>query len=54
MLVTVSQSLFEAWTVHSYEGDYNPLHAHGCQTPAGLSMIFYLKVPKCIEENHQQ
>tara|TARA_Y100001937_G_C7088892_1_gene316711 strand:+ start:509 stop:1288 length:780 start_codon:yes stop_codon:yes gene_type:complete len=41
---------FEAWTVHSYAGDYNPLHAHGCQTPAGLSMIFYLKVPKCIEE----
>ena len=41
---------FEAWTVHSYEGDYNPLHAHGCQTPAGLSMIMYLKVPKCIEE----
>jgi len=41
---------FEAWTVHSYEGDYNPLHAHGCQTPSGLSMIFYLKVPKCIED----
>ena len=41
---------FEAWTVHSYEGDYNPLHAHGCQTPAGLSMIFYLKVPKCIQD----
>lgn len=41
---------FEAWTVHSYAGDYNPLHAHGCQTPAGLSMIFYLKVPKCIQD----
>ena len=41
---------FEAWTVHSYAGDYNPLHAHGCQTPAGMSMILYLKVPKCIEE----
>ena len=41
---------FEAWTVHSYKGDYNPLHAHGCHTPAGLSMIMYLKVPKCIEE----
>ena len=41
---------FEAWTVHSYSGDYNPLHAHGCQTPAGLSMIMYLKVPKCIED----
>ena len=21
-----------------------------CQTPTGLSMIFYLKVPKCIED----
>ena len=41
---------FEAWSVHSYAGDYNPLHAHGCQTPAGLSMIMYLKVPKCIED----
>ena len=41
---------FEAWSVHSYAGDYNPLHAHGCHTPAGLSMIMYLKVPKCIEE----
>ena len=41
---------FEAWTVHSYAGDYNPLHSHGCHTPSGLSMIFYLKVPKCIEE----
>jgi hypothetical protein len=41
---------FESWTVHSYAGDYNPLHAHGCETPAGLSMILYLKVPKCIEE----
>ena len=41
---------FEAWTVHSYAGDYNPLHAHGCQTPSGLSMIMYLKVPKCIED----
>ena len=41
---------FEAWTVHSYAGDYNPLHAHGCHTPAGLSMIMYLKVPKCIED----
>jgi|TARA_B100000073_G_scaffold336530_1_gene331419 hypothetical protein len=41
---------FEAWTVHSYAGDYNPLHAHGCETLAGLSCILYLKVPKCIEE----
>jgi len=41
---------FEAWTVHSYEGDYNPMHSHGVQTQAGLSMILYLKVPECISE----
>ena len=42
--------IFEAWTVHSYAGDYNPLHDHGVKTPGGLSMIMYLKVPKCIED----
>jgi len=41
---------FEAWTVHSYEGDYNPLHSHGVDSDAGLSMILYLKVPECIEK----
>jgi len=41
---------FEAWTVHSYAGDYNPLHDHGCRTEAGLSMILYLKVPECIQK----
>ena len=33
------------WTVHSYEGDYNPLHDHGTKTSIGLSCILYLKVP---------
>tara|TARA_B100000519_G_C14208002_1_gene421276 strand:+ start:142 stop:978 length:837 start_codon:yes stop_codon:yes gene_type:complete len=42
--------VFGAWTVHSYAGDYNPLHEHGVETPSGLSMIMYLKVPKCIED----
>ena len=42
---------FEAWTVHSYAGDYNPLHDHGCRTDAGLSMIMYLKVPECIQKS---
>ena len=37
-----------AWTVHSYEGDYNPLHDHGSKTPIGLSCIMYLKVPDSI------
>ena len=40
--------VFEAWTVHSFSGDYNPLHDHGVLTPAGLSMILYLQVPECI------
>ena len=39
---------FQCWTVHSYEGDYNPLHSHGVHTLAGLSSIMYLKVPECI------
>ena len=42
--------IFEAWTVHSYAGDYNPLHDHGVKTPGGLSMIIYLQVPKCISD----
>ena len=46
----VTADAFEAWTVHSYAGDYNPLHDHGCRTEAGLSMIMYLKVPECIQK----
>ena len=37
--------VFEAWTVHSYAGDYNPRHSHGVATPAGLSSLMWLKVP---------
>ena len=37
------------WSVHSYEGDYNPVHDHGTRTPMGLSCIMYLKVPPQIE-----
>ena len=37
------------WTVHSYAGDYNPLHDHGTRSFMGLSCILYLKVPSQIE-----
>jgi len=37
------------WTIHSYEGDYNPMHDHGTRTSMGLSCIMYLKVPPQIE-----
>ena len=42
--------VFEAWTVHSFAGDYNPLHDHGVMSPGGLSMILYLQVPECISK----
>ena len=42
--------VFQCWTVHSYSGDYNPMHDHGVKTLAGLSMILYLKVPECIQK----
>ena len=37
------------WTIHSYEGDYNPVHDHGTRTPIGISCILYLKVPPQIK-----
>ena len=43
-----SASVDSMWTVHSYEGDYNPLHDHGTKSPMGLSCIFYMKVPEQI------
>jgi len=39
------------WTVHSYAGDYNPLHDHGTRSYMGLSCILFLKVPPQIEAN---
>ena len=35
----------QMWTVHSYAGDYNPLHEHGTETGKGISCILFLKVP---------
>jgi len=45
----VTADAFQAWIVHSYAGDFNPLHSHGVKTQAGLSCILYLKVPEQIE-----
>ena len=43
-------SMETMWSVHSYEGDYNPVHDHGTRTPMGLSCILYLKVPPQIQK----
>tara|TARA_R110000765_G_scaffold70303_1_gene136428 strand:- start:265 stop:993 length:729 start_codon:yes stop_codon:yes gene_type:complete len=38
----------ELWSVHSYEGDYNPIHDHGTKTIMGISVTCWTKVPKQI------
>ena len=38
----------ELWSVHSYEGDYNPIHDHGTKTIMGISTTCWTKVPKQI------
>lgn len=40
----------DMWTIHSYAGDYNPMHDHGANTLVGLSSIVYLKVPESISQ----
>ena len=41
----------ELWSVHSYEGDYNPIHDHGTKTIMGISTTCWTKVPKDIADN---
>ena len=36
----------ELWSVHSFEGDYNPIHDHGTKTVMGISTTCWTKVPK--------
>jgi hypothetical protein len=38
----------ETWSVHSYDGDYNPIHDHGTKTLMGISTTAWTKVPKQI------
>jgi len=38
----------EAWSVHSFEGDYNPIHDHGTKTIMGISTTGWTKVPQQI------
>ena len=36
------------WSVHSYEGDYNPIHDHLTASPMGISFTTWTKVPSQI------
>ena len=38
----------ELWSVHSFEGDYNPIHDHGTKTIMGISTTCWTKVPEQI------
>ena len=38
----------ERWAVHSFEGDYNPIHDHGTKTLMGISTTCWTKVPEQI------
>ena len=38
----------ELWSVHSYAGDYNPIHDHGTKTIMGVSCTTWTKVPEQI------
>jgi len=38
----------ELWSVHSFEGDYNPIHDHGTKTIMGISSTCWTMVPEQI------
>ncbi len=40
----------ELWSVHSYEGDYNPIHDHGTKTIMGISCTTWTKIPEQIRK----
>ena len=40
--------LDKLWSVHSYEGDYNPIHDHLTLTNMGISFTCWTKVPEQI------
>ena len=49
VLMKTPINCFSMWTVHSYEGDYNPLHDHDVsydqKVHKPFSIILYCKVP---------
>ena len=40
----------ELWSVHSYAGDYNPIHDHGTKTTMGISCTTWTKIPEQIQK----
>ena len=44
-------SMDKLWSVHSYAGDYNPIHDHGTKTSMGVSFTTWTKVPPQIKDD---
>tara|TARA_Y100001963_G_scaffold65907_1_gene91842 strand:- start:43992 stop:44765 length:774 start_codon:yes stop_codon:yes gene_type:complete len=43
----------DVWTVHQYEGDYNPLHDHGSQAYSAFASFIHLKLPDQLKKNYE-
>ena len=42
----------EMWSVHSYAGDYNPIHDHSVPAITGLAATTWTKVPEQITKQN--
>jgi len=51
---TKQVAIDETWSVHSYDGDYNPIHDHGTKTLMGISTTAWTKVPSQIGDVNAQ
>ena len=45
-----SVSVDSMWSVHSYAGDYNPMHSHSNDSFVGLATVLWTRVPQAIRE----
>ena len=39
----------DIWSVHSFEGEYNPIHSHNVETGYGLATVTYTKLPESMK-----
>ena len=47
-------SMDKLWSVHSFEGDYNPIHDHTTAAPMGISFTTWTMVPEQIMQSSDE
>ena len=47
-------SMDKLWSVHSFEGDYNPIHDHTTAAPIGISFTTWTMVPEQIMQSSDE